>query len=388
MTSSIFTCRSLLTAMTLCSFFALPFIGQAEEEHAFSFKGFSEITHNDNLYSKHSSPDSTAISTIGAKFGYRNKGLVRFSVNGQVAENHYARESDLNHTSYSIAPRLSYDSGRYLFTLEGFSSYSISPADNSDRAELGFLRQTKSYNHRVSTQLDYRINERFGIISEFSWSQKDYIDYDRPLDYDRYTIALAPYYRINEYFRTGIRTGVQYNHYKEDNGIGNSKQYFFNGWGEYLIDQKITARLEAGLASTDYNDAESFTGFNMAAILNYRYSDKLSFNARISSILEDSVASYVDVKDTRSRLANTVSIGSRWNILSNLSWNNRLSYIVYDEKNSISDSASFSYSSNLHYQIVKEFAIYGGYTYDHSNYRHIDNNYQRNTVKIGAELTF
>lgn len=350
---------------------------------------YEEVRYEDNLFNSGSGERGGIVFATGAKLdASRTRGEFSYDVKADVAYDHYHKfASDLGTPVYSIAPSMRYDQGNWDIMLGGNFKYEYSKVD-----VVGTPR-AKFYTSGVDATWNLHLNEKWGVAVTGEWENKDYTQRAMSyLDYDKYEVAIAPYYVFSPKTKAGVYMGYAVKEYEYGDVYSDSDTITLNGFVDYRVTGKISAHATAGAEFVDYDNVdrvyrENDPLFNCGLTVRYAALTNLAFLASVDHKHDDNSGGGRGFQqDTDTRL------GMVWDINSKLSLTQNVGYSWSDKKNgSSADNKELSYDAVLSYMMTKNLTIYGGYEFGNTDYTKIavaDADYTTNIYHMGISYTF
>ena len=349
----------------------------------------SEVSYDSNLFSE---PKSRRTDSFVWKNGvYANlhrqvESLGAYGLNGSVTYDYYTRKSsDKNDLTVDVFPYIngSIGGGNYL-------TWSITMMGTAKRERMssGDTRYARHYNYTISLGADYQYHPRWGVmgLTSYSWHHYPQSEF---LSYSKQTIdvSIAPYYRISEKVRIGLRMALDSTYYRNHDTNDDSRRLRYTVFADWVPREYLSVYAEAGVEKSYYDgktrDTNSERSYLPSGLVTVRYLPVQNFGV--------SYTSKISTKDSTTNRCLVVSYANyftvNWEITKKIALFGSTGITVEDQKEGHADTREWFATTRLDYMYSERLRFYLGYEYTNVHYIHVhDNDYDSSVVKLGATL--
>ena len=350
---------------------------------------FEKVTYTDNVKN---GPHDNMVESVHFKTGvsidaYRNQGDLSYGIKGAVAYDYYTRRSgDMNQWDWDITPFIK---GSQVLDIHNLKvsltlKNTIEPMSNAD------TRYARHHIFGGKVSYDYSRHEHWGVMLNGSYKY-DYYPQDEFNDYSkqRFTASIAPYYRVNEDLKTGIRAQYEKNIYESDKRQNDSQKQTYNLFADYRMNSFLEIYAEAGLEKKAYKGAAKGTkedrDWNWDMLASIRYYPTLRTKIELKSEL--------DVEDTTAgnRGACFVwdnSLAFTWKPEKKYQFTTKIGAETQDEKNNAADCTEYYISVRGDFAVTDHLNVFAQYKYDNIDFKYDIRDRYENEVSLGVAYKF
>jgi len=349
---------------------------------------YEQVRYNDNINNASSDETDSVVFKTGINLDiYRMRGDMRYGVNGDFGYEYYTHEQhDHNQFTWNISPFIMGNIADIQNLKISFNSKAkIEPVSRFD------TRRARSYDNGVSLVYDYTRHERYGfaLTGDYDYlyyPQKEFRGYTK----QSYGVSLAPYYKLSDKIRLGVRSSYVRTDYAHDELHDDSDELTINGFVDYHMNQFVSAYAEAGTSQRFYEgDSKNSNGdreWMPDFLVGLKYQPTKHWTYNLSTSLAP--------KDT-----NSVARGDsmNWATIFTVAWKpvtkfaltNEVGISVEDEKNSEFDTREVFYSARADYAFSNKLSVYTQYKYNNIQFPYESSrDYAINEVIAGVRYKF
>lgn len=353
-----------------------------------------EFSYNDNVNDAPSGARQGAFSSdtsLSCSLLREFKNGIVYGLEGEVSYEWYD-DKEVNEDSgleWSINPKLRGD-----FNLLDSDSLELSLRSESHIEAFDSTDSTRTRYQTFGGSLvyDYTGGRRLGLALVGDYEYTHYLDSDyRDRSNHEYELSFAPYYKLTENTKVGLRAAFGQTIYRNNRLQDDSETVTVNAFVDYRFNHTISAHAELGGERVSYsgtasdNDESGEWSPDAALSLSYSPASNVTFTYSTSYGLEDTKAS-----SRGGRRAWENSLNMAWNLTAKVTLNQSLSYKLTDEKNGNSqDCGELSYNIKANYKFNNRISMHLGYEYQNSRYayEHDSDNYS-NEWSAGVSCSF
>lgn len=318
---------------------------------------------------------------------YRNINETKYGISGDIGYEYYTSDSDLSDFDWNLSP---FVLGAIDLLGNDRLMLRISSRAYEEKYDSVDTTRVRRYDNNLGLTYDMVRHERWGVAltadyGNIYYSGSDYSD----RSHQTFRFGLAPYYKLSEKTRTGIRTTYKMTKYRGDEFNDDSKSLTFTAFADYRMSEKISAHVDGGFQRTRYEgNAEGTEGddeFSPVASASVSYSpvSNITFTARSAYEWEDSTSA----SGGRSSWDN--SLGMSWKMTQKLTLSQSVGVEDINEKNNDADSKEYSYDLRASYQLLPRMSVYSGYEYSRTTFKNGDyREYDCHEIYLGASYAF
>lgn len=319
---------------------------------------------------------------------YRNiNDTGKYGISGDIGYEYYTSDSDLSDFDWDISP---FVLGAIDLLGNDRLMLRISSRTHEEKYDSADTTRVRRYDNNLGLTYDMVRHERWGVAFTADYENIYYSDSDyKDRSHQIFQLGMAPYYKLSEKVRTGIRATYKMTKYRGDDFNDDSKSLTFTAFGDYRMSEKISAHIDGGFQRTRYEggaeDTKGDDEFSPIASVSVSYSpvSNMTFTARSAYEWEDSTSA----SGGRSSWDN--SLGMSWKMTQKLTLDQSIGVEDINEKNNDADSTEYSYDLRASYQFTQRISVYSGYEYSRTTFKNGDyREYDCHEIYLGARYSF